>query len=113
MKKKRTKEEKTKMAEIVETVRERYNLRKNVAQKIDTQGQCYVNETESSDSLERERVISKEISFIKLAQNTVLVGAKRTEKIEYNKKRMDYIAIKKELYSLSFLCVIGSKNSLS
>lgn len=43
------------MAEIVETVRERYNLRKNVAQKIDTQGQCYVNETESSDSLERER----------------------------------------------------------
>ena len=39
-----------------------------------------------------ERVYSKEISFIKLAQNTVLVGAKRTEKIEYNKKRMDYIA---------------------
>lgn len=61
MKKKRTKEEKAKMTETVETVRERgsYNLRKNVAQKINTQGQCYVNETESSDSLERELFLKK------------------------------------------------------
>lgn len=76
------------MAEIVETVRERYNLRKNVAQKIDTQGQCYVNETESSDSLERERANSRELSFICCTQKIVLI-------IDFNKVayilRMDYI----------------------
>ena len=59
------------MAEIVETVRERYNLRKNVAQKIDTQGQCYVNETESSDSL--ERVYSNEIDSISCAKKLIKI----------------------------------------
>ena len=75
------------MAEIVETVRERYNLRKNVAQKIDTQGQCYVNETESSDSLERAN--SRELSFIGCAKN--IKGIDHTKDRLYSREEICYI----------------------
>ena len=53
---------------------------------------------------ERERAISKEISFVKLAQNTVFIGTKRiegTNKKVINKK--DELCSKENLlYSLSF-----------
>ena len=89
------------MAETVGVVRERerereresYNLVKIVALIKDAQALSYVNNTDSSDSLERERVYSRELSFIYHAQNTVLVGI---EIIDFNRirmeKRMDYVA---------------------
>ena len=72
------------MAETVGVVkkRESYNLVKIVALIKDAQALSYVNNTDSSDSLERERVYSRELSFIYHAQNTVLVGI---EIIDFNK----------------------------
>ena len=58
---------------------------------------------------ERERAISKEISFFRDAKNIEIAGAEKLEGIEKNKtiiKEKDRICSKEKLlHSLSFFCV--------